>query len=121
MHLEDPVAKHLILLGFVPRHGAVVRAIAGGAAPRHRDVGLALLRADLRAARRALNRPLRGAGWYDWRDLAPHVVAMAQQRARRLRLLVVLHHHEHVERLPKWPEGHGSHHPSGVEVRHACC
>jgi len=121
MHLEDPVAKHLILHGLVSRRSAVVRAIAGGAAPRHRTVGLALLRADHRAARRALNRPLRGAGWYDWRDLAPHVVAMAQQRARQLRIRVVVHPYGHVERLPKWPKPHGSHHPAWVEVRHACC
>ena len=84
MH-SDLVSEHMIRLGLIRASGAAARAVAGGAAPRLRQVGLALLRADLRRARRALDASrLRGSGWFDWRDLPPHVVELAALRARRL-------------------------------------
>ena len=86
MHI-DSIALHMSRLGLIPSNGAAARAISGGAAPRLRQVGLALLRADLRRARRALSlERVRGSGWYDWRDLPPHVVVLAVERARRLGL-----------------------------------
>ena len=86
MHI-DSIALHMSRLGLIPSNGAAARAISGGAAPRLRQVGLALLRADLRRARRALSlERARGSGWYDWRDLPPHVVVLAVERARRLGL-----------------------------------
>ena len=84
MH-HDPVSVHMIRLGMIRARGAAARAVAGGAAPRLRQVGLALLRADLRRARRALDvSRLRGSGWFDWRHLPPHVVELAEARACRL-------------------------------------
>ncbi|DAC33516.1 MAG TPA: hypothetical protein D7I05_06155 [Candidatus Poseidoniales archaeon] len=81
----DPVSEHMIRLGMIRARGAAARAVAGGAAPRLRQVGLALLRADLRRAREALDASrLRGSGWFDWRHLPPHVVELAAVRARRL-------------------------------------
>ena len=86
MH-HDPIALHMARLGLIRLGGAAARAIAGGAAPRLRQVGLSLLRADLRRARRALDpNRLRGAGWFDWRDVPPHVIELALNRAQRLRL-----------------------------------
>lgn len=83
----DDVALHMVRLGLIRMDGAAARAISGGAAPRLRQVGLALLRADLRRARRVLESArLRGSGWYDWRDVPPHIVGMAVERARRMRL-----------------------------------
>ena len=83
----DDVALLMVRRGLIRMDGAAARAISGGAAPRLRQVGLALLRADLRRARRVLDSArLRGSGWYDWRDLPPHIVGMAVQRARRMRL-----------------------------------
>lgn len=84
MH-SDPVSIHMIRLGMIRARGAAARAVAGGAAPRLRQVGLALFRADLRRARQALDADcLRGSGWFDWRHLPPHVVELASARARRL-------------------------------------
>ena len=81
----DSIAHHMVRLRLIRSGGAAARAISGGAAPRLRQVGLALLRADLRRARRALDAVrIRGSGWYDWRDLPPHVVVLAVERARRL-------------------------------------
>lgn len=81
----DSIALHMVRLGLIRSGGAAARAISGGAAPRLRQVGLALLRADLRRARRALDAVrIRGSGWYDWRDLPPHVVVLAVERARHL-------------------------------------
>ena len=81
----DSIALHMVRLGLIRSGGAAARAISGGAAPRLRQVGLALLRADLRRARRALDAVrIRGSGWYDWRDLPPHVVVLAVERARNL-------------------------------------
>ena len=81
----DDVALHMVRIGLIRPDGAAARAITGGAAPRLRQVGLALLRADLRRARRVLDSiRLRGSGWYDWRDLPPHIVVLAVERARRL-------------------------------------
>ena len=85
--VHDPVTRHMVQLGMVRSGGAAARAIDGGAAPRLRQVGLALLRADLRRARRALDAPRwRGSGWLDWRDVPPHVVVLARVRAQRLRV-----------------------------------
>ena len=81
----DDVALHMVRLGLIRPDGAAARAITGGAAPRLRQVGLALLRADLRRARRVFDPTrLRGSGWYDWRDVPPHIVVLAVERARRL-------------------------------------
>ena len=83
----DSIALHMARLGLIRSGGAAARAISGGAAPRLRQVGLALLRADLRRARRALEAVrMRGSGWYDWRDLPPHVVVLAVERGQRLGL-----------------------------------
>ena len=83
----DSIALHMTRLGLIRSGGAAARAISGGAAPRLRQVGLALLRADLRRARRALEAVrMRGSGWYDWRDVPPHVVVLAVERAQRLGL-----------------------------------
>ncbi|MGB0284648.1 MAG: hypothetical protein ACPGGI_06390 [Candidatus Poseidoniaceae archaeon] len=83
----DSIALHMARLGLIRSGGAAARAVSGGAAPRLRHVGLALLRADLRRARRALEAVrMRGSGWYDWRDLPPHVVVLAVERAERLGL-----------------------------------
>jgi hypothetical protein len=83
----DNIALHMARLGLIRAGGAAARAISGGAAPRLRQVGLALLRADLRRARRALDAVrIRGSGWYDWRDVPPHIVVLAVERARRLGL-----------------------------------
>lgn len=84
---HEPVSHHMVRLGMVRDGGAAMRAIAAGAAPRLRQVGLALLRSDLRRARRALDEAhRRGSGWYDWRHLPPHVVDLARARAQRLGL-----------------------------------
>ncbi|MEC9205291.1 MAG: hypothetical protein VYB29_06435 [Candidatus Thermoplasmatota archaeon] len=83
----DNIALHMARLGLIRAGGAAARAVSGGAAPRLRQVGLALLRADLRRARRALEAVrIRGSGWYDWRDVPPHIVVLAVERAQHLGL-----------------------------------